>query len=286
MKLEQIPGREYIFIVDISGSMYGYPLEISKKLLKDLIGNLRPTDTFNLLLFAGSNSILSEQSLAATPENIAKAINVIDRQQGGGGTELLPELKRALSLPRSENFSRSVIIATNGYVSVEAEAFDLIRNNLGNANMFAFGIGSAVNRHFIEGIARAGMGEPFVITQPYEAPAKAEAFRTLVQSPVLTRIKADFGGFGVYDLEPVSVPDVLADLQVKETGPTAKPGARIKIRLMIDGKGVVTSVEIEAGEISDKAARECLSRIIQGWMFDRGAGGRATEAAMTIGSSL
>ena len=40
--LAQIPGREYIFIVDVSGSMYGFPLEISKKLLKDLIGNLRP----------------------------------------------------------------------------------------------------------------------------------------------------------------------------------------------------------------------------------------------------
>ena len=66
-----------------------------------------------------------------------------------------------------------MIIATDGYVSVEAEAFDLIRNNLGNANMFAFGIGTAVNRHLIEGMARAGMGEPFVITKPEEAPAKA-----------------------------------------------------------------------------------------------------------------
>ena len=107
-----------------------------------------------------------------------------------------------------------MIIATDGYVSVEAEAFDLIRNNLGNANMFAFGIGTAVNRHLIEGMARAGMGEPFVITKPEEAPAKAQAFRTLIQSPVLTRIKTDFSGFDVYDVEPVSIPDVLADRPV------------------------------------------------------------------------
>ena len=46
------------------------------------------------------------------------------------------------------------------------EAFDLIRNNLGKANMFTFGIGSSVNRHLIEGMARVGMGEPFVITNP------------------------------------------------------------------------------------------------------------------------
>jgi len=169
----QIPAREYVFIVDVSGSMHGFPLDISKKLLKDLIGNLRPTDRFNVLLFAGGSSVMSKESLPATPENIAHAINVIERQRGGGGTELLPAMKKALALPRTEGYSRSVVIATDGYVTVEEEAFDLIRNNLGDANMFAFGIGSSVNRYIIEGMARVGMGEPFIITKPEEAPQLA-----------------------------------------------------------------------------------------------------------------
>jgi len=46
----QIPPREYIFIVDVSGSMNGFPLSISKKLLKNLIGKLDPKDRFNVLL--------------------------------------------------------------------------------------------------------------------------------------------------------------------------------------------------------------------------------------------
>ena len=169
--LAQIPGREYIFIVDVSGSMHGFPLEISKKLLKDLIGNLRPGDRFNVVLFAGGSTVMSENSVPANAGNIARALNVIDNQQGGGGTELLPALKRALALPKAEGFSRTIVIATDGYVNVEEEAFDLIRNNLDNANMFAFGIGSAVNRHLIEGMAHVGLGEPFVITKPEEAPS-------------------------------------------------------------------------------------------------------------------
>src|SRR4030066_1661344 len=60
VSLSQIPPREYIFIVDVSGSMYGFPLDISKKLLKDLIGNLRPNDKFNVLLFSGGSSVLAE----------------------------------------------------------------------------------------------------------------------------------------------------------------------------------------------------------------------------------
>jgi Ca-activated chloride channel homolog len=211
LETENIPGREYVFIVDVSGSMYGFPLEISKKLLRDLIGNLRPTDMFNVLLFSGGSKLMSERSVPATAENIEQALNVIDKQKGGGGTELLPALKRTLALPRIEGYSRSVIIATDGYVTVEPEVFDLIRNSLGDANMFTFGIGSSVNRHLLEGMARVGMGEPFVITKEAEAAEKAARFRSLVQNPALTNIKINFGKFNVYDVEPLTVPDVMAD---------------------------------------------------------------------------
>jgi len=211
---KDIPGREYIFIVDVSGSMHGFPLEISKKLLIDLIGNLRPKDKFNLLLFSGGSSVMAEESLPATGQNIQRAIQTIQRQRGGGGTQLLPALKRALHLRRPENYSRTFIIVTDGYVTVEEEAFDLIRENLGNANIFAFGIGTSVNRHLMEGMARVGMGEPFIITKPEEAPAKAERFRKLIQFPVLTGIQVKFQGFQTYDVEPIAVPDVLAERPV------------------------------------------------------------------------
>lgn len=209
-----LPAREYIFIVDVSGSMRGFPLEISKKLMADLIGNLRATDRFNVLLFSGGSSVMAEESLSATPENIARAIQLIDRQRGGGGTELLPALKRALSLKKTEGTSRTVVIVTDGYVTVEEEAFDLIRSSLGQANLFAFGIGTSVNRHLIEGMARVGMGEPFIITKPAEAQASAEKFRSMIQSPVLTQVTVDFKGFSAYDVEPVAVPDVLAERPV------------------------------------------------------------------------
>jgi Ca-activated chloride channel family protein len=197
-----IPPREYIFIVDVSGSMHGFPLDISKKLLKDLIGNLRPADQFNVLLFAGGSQIMAERSVPASPENIRRAIDLIERQTGGGGTKLLPALERALALPRAEGASRSVVIATDGYVAVETEAFDLIRKDLGQANFFTFGIGSSVNRFLIEGMARAGAGEPFVITKPDQAPARAEKFRRYIESPLLTGIRLDFGKFQAYDAAP------------------------------------------------------------------------------------
>jgi Ca-activated chloride channel family protein len=243
----QMPGREYIFIVDVSGSMHGFPLDVSKKLLKNLIGNLRPTDTFNVLLFSGGNSIMSEESLPAATENINKAITLIERQRGGGGTELLPAMKRALSLKRAEGVSRTMVIVTDGYVMVEEEVFDLIRKNLGDANMFAFGIGSSVNRHIIEGMAHVGMGEPFIITNPDEAPAKAERFRAMIQSPVLTGVKANFNGFAAYDVEPLSIPDILAERPVIVFGKwRGKPRGEITLTGM-SGEGKYTDTIEVAG---------------------------------------
>jgi len=207
----QIPAREYIFIMDVSGSMHGYPIDISKKLLRNLASNLRKTDYFNVLLFAGGSTVMSEKSLPATEENIKAALEMIDKEQGGGGTELLPALRRALSLPRAEGTSRTVVIATDGYVTVEAAAFDLIRDNLGKANMFTFGIGTSVNRLIIEGMAHVGLGEPFVIDKPDVAEAQAQKFRKYIESPVLAGITAEFPGFDAYDVEPPSIPDVLAE---------------------------------------------------------------------------
>ncbi len=212
--LAQVLPREYVFVVDVSGSMWGYPLDISKQLVKDLLGGLRSTDLFNVVLFSGGSSVMAEQSVPATAQNIRKAADLIDRQRGGGGTELLPAMKEALGFKRHEGYSRTIVVATDGFVEVEEEVFDLVRKNLGKANVFAFGIGTSVNRHIIEGMAAAGMGEPFVITKPEDAPLQAARFRAMIESPVLTGIKIDFKGFDAYDIEPPHVPDVLAERPV------------------------------------------------------------------------
>jgi Ca-activated chloride channel family protein len=211
---EDIPAREYIFVVDVSGSMEGFPLNTSKQLLKDLIGKLRPTDLFNVVLFAGDSSVLSEKSLQANQENISAAIRLLEQQRGSGGTELLPAIKQAMSLPREATISRSIVLVTDGYISGEQGVFDYIRENLNRCNVFSFGIGSSVNRYLIEGVAKAGMGEPFIVTQESEAPAIAARFREYIQSPLLTDIQIRSIGFDTYDVHPVQLPDLLAQRPV------------------------------------------------------------------------
>lgn len=250
-----IPPRDYIFIVDVSGSMSGFPLDISKKILCELIGKLRPTDQFNVILFAGASNLMAPQSVPASQENISRAIHFIDAAQGGGGTELISALQKALTLPASENTSRSFVILTDGYVDVEKESFELVRKNLGKANFFAFGIGSSVNRFLIEGLAHAGMGESFVVEKPEKADEIANQFRKYIESPVLTNISISYQDFQAYDVEPVSIPDVFAERPVVIFGKW-RGVARGKISLSGNsGTGAYTEeLTVNAQKVSDENA--------------------------------
>lgn len=208
---DQIPPREYIFIVDVSGSMHGFPIGVSKTVMTNLLSTLRPDDRFNVMVFESNNTMLFPSAVNATNENIEWAARKLEQQQGGGGTRLLHALNAALSVPKQKEFSRTFVVITDGYVTVEKEAFNLIRSNLGQANLFAIGIGSSVNRYLIEGLAHAGMGEPFIVTNEKEAKLIGQTFTDFVQSPVLTNIKVHYDNLEVYDIEPASVPDVFAE---------------------------------------------------------------------------
>jgi Ca-activated chloride channel family protein len=232
-----IPSREYVFIVDVSGSMNGFPLDVSKALIAEIIQNLRGKDYFNILFFAGGSEVLSPHPLRATQENKRKALAMLEGQQGGGGTEILPALQRALALEKKEGISRIIVTATDGYVAVEKEVFDLIRENLNEANFFAFGIGSSVNRYLIEGMARAGRGEPFVVTNQKEASQAARRFAEYIDAPLLTDIEVALQEFDAYDVEPPTLPDLFAQRPLILFGKYRDASGKITIRgTMVGGE--------------------------------------------------
>ena len=207
---DAMPPREYVYVVDVSGSMNGFPLDTAKKLMGDLASVLRPTDTFNIVVFASGSETFSPVSVPATPPNLTRALRFIGEKDGGGGTRLLAALERAVAVPRQREASRSIVLVTDGYIEAEAEVFEYIRAHLDEASFFAFGIGGSVNRFLIEGVARAGLGEPFIVTEPSEATAAAARLRRYIDAPVLTGIDVTFSGFDAYDVEPGKVPDLFA----------------------------------------------------------------------------
>jgi Ca-activated chloride channel family protein len=277
--------REYVFIVDVSGSMHGFPLNTVKTLLRELIARLRPTDTFNVIPFAGGHSLLHPASVVATQDNVARAIRFIDGQKGGGGTELLPALRTALAMPAEEGRARTFIVVTDGYVTIEKEAFELVRANLGRANLFAFGIGSSVNRFLVEGLARAGKGEPFFVLDAQQAEAEAARLRAMIEQPVLTRIRVTFDGFDAYDLDTPQVPDLFAQRPIVVSGRyRGKPSGRVVIEGLAAGGAVTLPIDVARVAVRDEtpALRHLWARSRIAQLGDFSKLGRDDEAVREI----
>jgi Ca-activated chloride channel family protein len=191
--------------------MHGFPLDVAKTLMEQLLKGLNPRDRFNVVLFAGGSQVMAPRSVPGDEAHRKKARNFIDQQQGGGGTELLSALKNALALPAATGMARSVVLISDGYISAERDVFEYIRNHLDQTNMFSFGIGSSVNRYLIEGVARAGQGAPFIATKSQEALKAARQFVQYISQPVLTDIEVTYDGFDAHAMVPAKIPDLMVN---------------------------------------------------------------------------
>ena len=173
--------RQLIFVLDTSGSMWGFPLEMAKKTIQRALDNLRKDETFNLITFSGDTRILFPEPVPATPENVARAKQVLAGAYGSGGTEMMKAIRTALGddagadKPMEADPLRVVCFMTDGYVGNDAEIIAEVKKHT-DARVFSFGIGTAVNRFLLTKMAEEGHGDVEFVTAPGEAQAGGRPF--------------------------------------------------------------------------------------------------------------
>ena len=211
--------REVTFIMDVSGSMHGIPLDASKEVVSKSLDTLRPDDIFNIVYFAGSNGQVFEKPAANTPENIEKAKAFLKQKQAGGGTEMVAGMQRALNAEHNPVFLQMYTFFTDGYIGNEADIHRLAKEHT-EARFFAFGIGSSVNRHLIDGIGEYGRGKVhYCFPRDQKMGDRAAAtFYDMIDSPVLCDIDIDWNGLPVKDVFPSNVNDLFAGQPIQLCG--------------------------------------------------------------------
>jgi len=232
---ELVP-RQLIFVVDTSGSMWGFPLDTAKKTIQRALDNLRKDETFNLITFSGDTRILFPEPVPATPENVAKAKEVLAGAYGSGGTEMMKAIRTALGddagadKPMEADPIRVVCFMTDGYVGNDAAIIAEIKKHT-DARVFSFGIGTSVNRFLLTKMAEEGHGDVEFVTAPGEAQAAADRFYERVHSPVLTNIAIDWHGLPVTDVYPKDVRDLFSAKPIIITGRySGSPTGKITIK--------------------------------------------------------
>jgi Ca-activated chloride channel homolog len=205
-----VSAREITFVLDISGSMGGVPIETSKALVRRALGNLRPSDAFNIFVFAGGNGQLWPEPRGSSAANVEEATRFLASLRGAGGTEMLAGLKHAVSGSHDPARLQMYVFCTDGYVGDEERILQFVKEGRGEARFFAFGIGSSVNRYLIDGIGKVGGGASMVVL-PRDAGAAeraADRFFGMIDAPVLLDAALDWGGLPIIDAYPRRLGDL------------------------------------------------------------------------------
>lgn len=240
-----VPPREYIFVIDVSGSMAGRPLEVSRTLVEDLFSTLKPGDRFNIVLFAGDSRVMAPKSMPATPATLELALELLDATAAGGGTELGLALDKAQSVPPTPGMARTLVIVTDGAIAAGGDIATRIAGQVDQANVFVFGIGDYLDHAVIERLARAGQGEPFKVMRMDEADAEARRLRAYIDRPVLTQARLGWQGADLYDLEPERLPDLFAERPIVVVGKfRGELAGKATIKGYSGGRPVTLSVDL------------------------------------------
>jgi len=230
--LTEVPraAREMIFVIDVSGSMSGRPVEMAKRALVKCLKRLEPDDTFRILAFSDHVWSMTDAPAAANPGNVARGVAFTEALHAGGGTELQEVIRIALDTPVSGERFRIVAFLTDGFIGNDREMVAFARKHLGSARIFAYGVGDSVNRYVIEAMARVGRGTSVILTLDESSEKAADDLFQRVEHPALTDLKIDWGGAAVLDLQPNPLPDLYVGRPVMLLG-RYKGAAPVKIRL-------------------------------------------------------
>ncbi|MGH9881586.1 MAG: VWA domain-containing protein, partial [Pyrinomonadaceae bacterium] len=214
---EDVTPKELVFVLDTSGSMSGFPIEKAKETMKLALDGLYPADTFNVITFSGDTRILFPEPVPASPENLKKAQSFLADTSGAGGTEMMKAIKASLDPSDSQKHVRIVCFMTDGYVGNDMEIIAEVQKHP-NARVFAFGIGSSVNRFLLDKMAEQGRGEVEYVALNDDGSAAARRFHERVRKPLLTDIAIDWNGLPVADVYPTRIPDLFAAKPVVLSG--------------------------------------------------------------------
>jgi Ca-activated chloride channel family protein len=219
-KLSNVPRmpREMVFVLDCSGSMSGAPIAKVKQVVKHAIMKLDENDTFQVIRFSDSATLLSSKPMPATEENVQKALRYIDRLDDGGGTMMTEGIKAALDFPHDEDRLRVVSFMTDGYIGNEDEILAMIEKKLGSSRIFSFGVGTSVNRYLMDRMAAFGRGAVAYVGLDESAGEKVDQFYERIAYPALTDVEIDWDGMKVSDVYPRRIPDVFVGRPVMVMG--------------------------------------------------------------------
>ncbi len=231
-------GMDYVFLLDISGSMaQDGKLLLSKDSVGAFINELSDQDRIEIITFNVQPNLAFNELRNATPQNKKAAQTFLASQQARGGTVLTPAVTTAYKYAGADR-SLNVVIFSDGLTEQQERRvlLQLINQRPRAARVFCIGVGNDVNRPLLEQMAQDSGGLAAFLSPDDNFARQARAFRRKLTRPVATDLKIDITGVDVTEMEPKTLPNLFHGTPVRVYGRYKGGGmADVKIRGSING---------------------------------------------------
>ncbi|KAL5572333.1 hypothetical protein UlMin_021930 [Ulmus minor] len=212
----KVSRNDIVFVVDISESMRGKPLDDTKNVLSEALSKLEQEDSFSIIAFNGDTYLFSTSMEVATRETVERAIEWMNVNFiAAGGTNILLPLNKAIEMLSNARGSTPIVfLVTDGAVEDERHICDVMKTHLTNnkskcPRIYSFGIGLFCNHYFLRMLATISRGQYEAAYDVDSVRARLQILYTKASSLVLSGITFDpLDELDDFEMLPSHIPDL------------------------------------------------------------------------------
>ncbi len=231
--------KDFVFILDNSGSMSGTKFSQAKEALTSIYGGLYREDRFSFVRFSTNAIAWKGELVRANDDNKDLILDHIDGLVIEGGTNIHAGVMKALDIFKNDGDSVPVIVLlTDGRANVglyDRSEFrkDVALKNTVDASIFCIAFGNGADWTFLEALALENNGKATWVKEEMDAKNAIKGFTKSFSTPLVADLSFDYGD-GVTDVYPTSFPAHYKGSEVLLAG--RFPIGQDEISLVVSGR--------------------------------------------------
>ncbi|XP_069834864.1 inter-alpha-trypsin inhibitor heavy chain H2 [Dendropsophus ebraccatus] len=205
--------KNILFVIDVSGSMWGIKMRQTIEAMKSILDDLRPDDQFGIVDFNHNIRCWKDELVYASTIEKDGAKKYVQNIQPIGGTNINEALLRAIFILKEASNQKMldpnsvslIVLVSDGDPTVgELKLSKILKNvkanNRDDFSVHSLGIGFDVDYDFLERLAQENHGLAQRIFGNQDTAAQMKEFYKKVSTPLLKDISFDYPLNGISDV--------------------------------------------------------------------------------------
>ncbi|XP_073397080.1 inter-alpha-trypsin inhibitor heavy chain H6 [Dendrobates tinctorius] len=239
--------KNVIFVIDISGSMFGTKMKQTKSAMHVILNDLHRDDSFNIITFSDVVKVWKpDTSIQATHQNIKSAKEYVNKIEADGWTDINAAIMAAASifnhtLPKLERGGRKqkiplIIFLTDGEATSGVTASTRILQNAqkalkGTISLFCLAFGEDADYSLMRRLSLENRGIARRIYEYSDATLQLKGFYDEIASPLLFDIELAYIGETAQNVTQTLFPNYFDGSELVVTGKLKSGSKNLQVRM-------------------------------------------------------